>query len=329
MTVARRWAAKIEEVIELGEYVDPRSVEDLTVGELLDRYKDEVVSEKSQSTQGPEGSMIKLLKADLGDTQYGDFDTPFIVSYFIELSKRISERTGNRLSACTLKKRLKILGLMEKAVANRWNVPMPNGSVVLAAKERIAHTGILDGADVEREFALEDGEYEKIRNYKPRKANLYKYAALFLIETGMRRSEMFDMEKARIDWGNGLYDLEKQKTDRTRKRARKGRLVPLTQRAMAILRLVIWANRKKDIGDRVWHWKHIDTISNGMTKLKNKLEIKEFSAHALRHEFGSHHTNKSVDFRIVAAAMGHADLKSQKRYSHPSMKKTRSQFERD
>ena len=121
------------------------------------------------------------------------------------------------------------------------------------------------------------------------------------------------------DVKKGYYELPKEKSDHTKRVKRKGRIVPLTPRAMAILRMVKRVSSFAD--DNIWDWRDPKSLSRAMKRMCDRLGIEGLRLHDLRHEFGSQQADHSVDIRLSSAAMGHTDLRSMARYSHPDLKK--------
>jgi integrase len=119
-----------------------------------------------------------------------------------------------------------------------------------------------------------------------------------------------------VDLLHNVYHLPKEKSDHTKKVKRDGRIVPLTFRAKAVLRLLGIEKRHYPY---VWGWRDPSSLSRANAKMLKKLNIQNVRLHDYRHEFGSTQADNQVDMRITAAAMGHSDLRSMARYSHPDM----------
>lgn len=328
-TVAQRWAVRVESDIAEGVFVDGRDARGYLMSSLIERYMVEVTMTKADSTIASEKNRLRYLSEDIGHYTLDTLTWQVVFGYFTALQSGHHHRCkkGTGISASTLRKRLQDLSNVLEVADKIWELPMANGNPAKDVKAKLSKMGRLSGSDLERTGRLKDGEYDLIRKYQPfRSDSIFKYAALFLIETGMRRSEMVGMRVSQIDWDHSIYSLERQKSDRTRTQHKRGRDVPLTRRARAILRLVIWARKSTD---KVWPWTTPDSVTHGVRNMFKKLGIEGVRVHDLRHEFGSYHTDRQVDFRLVAAAMGHVDLKSMKRYSHPDAKKVAGMFERD
>lgn len=136
--------------------------------------------------------------------------------------------------------------------------------------------GHLDEATLEHVRRLEKFEYDHIKSYKPKHFPCGKLAALFLIETGMRRGEFYKMKTRNADWEDCVNELEGQKTDRSKKRVKKWRLVPPTARAIAILRLAMYLKRKPrlDYGEYIWPRTDPRSCSRAIKKFAKSRELK-------------------------------------------------------
>lgn len=337
MASARKKAEGIEDQIKDGTYVDLRQFESNYVSDLIDRYIDEVLPQKSAGTQEIEGIRLRILKEDLAHVSLSQADDQYWFTYFRSLFERVTKQTQDKpehlqktWGPTYVKKYTQDMINVYKAARVVWKMTLPFENPAKEARERMAHIGLFIEADLERELRLTEDQYDKIRHFWDTRNIILKYFALFLIETGMRRSEALSVKESRIHWKACYYDLESHKTDRKRTRQRRGRDVPLTFRAMAILRLVCWLKKShkyyegKRMDDEVWPWRGPNagnTVYHGIKRIYKKLGMPNVTVHDLRHEFGSYHIDAGADIRIVGAALGHSDLKSSKRYTHPNASK--------
>lgn len=334
MGAARKKAEDIERQIRDGSYVDLKQFESENVSDLITRYITDVLIQKSPRTQEIEGIRLNILKCDLEHVSLSRADDQYFFDYFRSLFERVTKQTRNKQideqktwSPTYVKKYTQDMINVFTAAKVVWKMTLPFENPAREARDRMSHLGLFIEADLERELRLTTEQYNKIRHFRDTRNIVLKYFALFLIETGMRRGEALSIKEHLIHWEACFYELETQKTDRKRTRQRRGRDVPLTPRAMAILRLVIWLKKSIRVYDgkrndaEVWPWRGENagnTVYHGIKRIYKKLGMENITVHDLRHEFGSHHIDNGLDIRLVASAMGQQDLKSTKRYTHPN-----------
>jgi len=139
------------------------------------------------------------------------------------------------------------------------------------------------------------------------------------LNTGMRRSEVFDLKWKDIDFSaktlavNGTEDNENggSKSGNTR-------IIPLNDEAIEVL--TKW---KKQTASELF----VFTNKNGgkLTDIKKSFKailktakISNFRFHDIRHDFASQLVMKGVDLNTVRELLGHSDLQMTMRYAHLS-----------
>ena len=239
------------------------------------------------------------------------FDSKYIFNYGVN---RLAD-----IKADALIKEMAILSGVFKFAKVSWGINVRQNEAV-EARSMLNTLGYLKGANMQKKRRVSDHEYMTIRNYKTRTFTPAKYAFLFAIETGMRRSEIVNMVWERVDFSRSCYFLESEKSDHTKKTNERGRIVPLTFRAKAVLRLVrVIMKNKGKLTNKVWTWQRPDSLTTAMTRFRERTGLEEISLHSFRHEFGGAQADNDVDIRISSAAMGHSDLRSIQRYTKPDM----------
>ena len=316
-TAAKTWAAKVEAQIEAGTYVDGRNARGVLVTELFDRYVEEVTKAKAPSTIKGETYRFGMLRQEFHNITLLQADTERVFGIFKGLLTRQNSRDEKKtLSKAYVRKLTQDVKNVFNMAQHVWNYTLPHGNVADAARAKLRYSNMLADYDQERDTRLQEGDYERIRRFQHKKAGtLFKFVVLFAIESGMRREEIRNMEWSRVYFDRRFYDLETQKSDHKRRRHRKGREVPLTRRAIAILRLVRMVRRNGKRAGYVWPWSQGDTMYRGAKRLYEALGIKETNFHDLRHEFGGFMIESGLHERVVGQALGHMDPKSTKRYT--------------
>ena len=157
----------------------------------------------------------------------------------------------------------------------------------------------------------EEKEMVKIMSTTARRPYLDFF--LFLMDTGLRKSEALRLTKADIkhdEISKIKYILVLATKNGT------NRNVPLTTRARAIVEALV---DDKEEGDVVFDYNYW-TLQNqwdDMREIMGLEDDREFTLHALRHTYASRLAQSGqVDFHRIAVLMGHKTLAMTKRYSH-------------
>ena len=215
--------------------------------------------------------------------------TPFVLQHLKE--KQIKEGKG----VAGINRNVKAIKAMMH-LAEKWDlVPSKKWENVEKIKEK---EGRID-------FYTEE-EINKILTLLPR----WRLVTLLGARAGLRRSEMAFLKWEDIDFKNKQIYVRAYKTD-------KFRYVPLSkQLTEALLEAqkhaktpyVINVNGKSLRTDRCY-------ISSAYNSALRKKHIRG-TCHTLRHTFGSHLTQKSVDLYWVKKLMGHSSIKTTEIYAH-------------
>ncbi|HDT14276.1 MAG TPA: site-specific integrase, partial [Candidatus Aminicenantes bacterium] len=139
--------------------------------------------------------------------------------------------------------------------------------------------------------------------------------------TGMRLSEVINL---RWSWlHEGLASIPLSSTKHKRRvvsQDKKVKIVVLPPAALA----VIDKHRTKSMGEFVFPMRRRDprVISKAIIALRTKLGVPDFHYHQLRHTFSTALSAQS-DLATASAALGHMDIKTTMRYSHPGLERQR------
>ena len=134
------------------------------------------------------------------------------------------------------------------------------------------------------------------------------------LETGLRRTELLDLEWDRVDLSRGVIRLEKTKSGRRRE-------VPMRQRVYDVL-----AARAGDSTGRVWPTGDIRS-SFESTVAAARLD-KPFTFHGCRHHFASWFVMRGGSLAALQQLLGHATLAMTMRYAHLSQGHLRDEIAR-
>lgn len=135
---------------------------------------------------------------------------------------------------------------------------------------------------------------------------------LLLINTGMRRGEMFNLRWQDVDFTNKRITVvgNTSKTGQTR-------YIPLNVGAFDVLQT--WQRQTKRNAGSVFvgkHGKRFTNIDKAWKVLLRDAKISDFRLHDLRHHFASRLVSAGVDLNSVRELLGHSDIRMTLRYAH-------------
>lgn len=127
-----------------------------------------------------------------------------------------------------------------------------------------------------------------------------------LVDTGMRLSEMLNIEYNDINFDTNLLSIWINKGDRPRS-------IPMTTRVRRILQVRKSSNAARPFtlhpyqAENAWRW---------VRKEMGLFSETEFILHALRHTCASRLVNKGIDLYVVRDWLGHSSIQVTERYAH-------------
>jgi integrase len=135
---------------------------------------------------------------------------------------------------------------------------------------------------------------------------------LLLINTGMRRGEMFNLKWEDVDLTNKRLTVigNTSKTGQTR-------YIPLNVEASNVLET--WKKQTSRDSGHVFVGKHQQRFTNidkAWKVLLRDAKITDFRLHDLRHHFASRLVSAGIDLNSVRELLGHSDIKMTLRYAH-------------
>jgi len=298
---AEVWARQLElQADQLKLPKDPRALERWTLGELVERYRDEVSIHK----RGFEIEKLvlnaflrhKLCSKHLSEISQSDF-----AAYRDERLKNIKPNS--------LKRQLAIIHNLFEVAREEWGLPIRENPL---NKLRLTET------DQRRERRLREGELDRLIEAAKTRRNPYITAIILLaVETGMRRGEILG-----IHWDHINFDGRSLLIPHTKNGY--ARTIPLTAKALEVLE-----DKREGIG-----------ISNGFPpppseddvavfpitpnafrlaweRVKKRAGIEDLHFHDLRHEAISRFFEMGLTAPEVVLISGHRDMRMLFRYTHP------------
>ena len=217
LTVAKKWAITTEADIE--RRIHAVIPDDTTVGELLERYRTEILP--THKGQQVEQYRIQTLLEFLGDLK------------LIHLTpKEIAQYRDHRLkevSPASLKRELVILSRVLTLASRDWGIALPQNPVKMIT---------LPKADRARTRRLEAGEEEILLQTTNQKL---RRVIILALETAMRRGEILKIKKSHINYSKSVLLIPSTKTDQPR-------TIPLSSAALKALRGQLRASQKTSGG---------------------------------------------------------------------------------
>ena len=285
---AKSWTKATEIRMERGEFNPDSSI---TVEELIKRYATEVVPKQSGSN--PALYRCKTLRRLLGKYRVAELSPATLASYRDERLKTIKPNT--------LKREFGILSAAINTAVIDWGISIPSNPVQFIRVPKF---------DDRRDRRLEDGEEEKLLSTAPPQYQRYIIMAL---ETAMRRSELLRMRKSHIDFGKRILLIPVTKNG-------KPRTIPLSTSAIKAIKdqLQMFSDPNVISFDRdpLIFTFSLRMFRRTFDRIREKLHMKDWKPHDLRHEATSRLFEKGLNIMEVASITGHEDLKMLKRYTH-------------
>ena len=283
------WARQTEVLIdrfELPTEIDPRILEETTLGDLVRKYRAEV----SPTKRGGKTEQI-ILTAFLRH--------PICRKTLHELKpKHFADYRDQRLKTIkpsTLRRQLAPIHNLFELATKEWGLPIKTNPLDYIR---------LDKSDVRRERRLRDGEWDRILAAAERRRNPFLVPIIRLaLETGMRRGEILAMKWDHLDRSDSCLLIPHTKNGYSRS-------IPLTSEAWAILDGV---PRQEALVFPI----SANAFRLAWERLKKQAGIDDLRFHDLRHEAISRFFEAGLSVPEVALISGHRDARMLLRYTHP------------
>jgi integrase len=288
---AQEWARYIEQQVDRRSLpYDPRKLDNITLKELLEKYRDEVIPQKRSPDR--EIDLINAFmfrSAKLVALPLSSIGVSHFCIYRDKRSKTVKPATVCRE-----------LGLIQHAfdvAIKEWDYPIQFNPVTKVKKPEIRNRR-------ERRVSLSEMKV-LIRSLKICQSPQMRLLVMFAISTGMRRGEILDAQWKHINLDSRVLHIPITKTGHPR-------TIPLTKRAIRIL---------KELAEIVGTEKHIFTITENSFRMAWKRVIKrsglvDLHFHDFRHEAISRFFERGLSVPEVALISGHRDYRMLFRYTH-------------
>ena len=301
---AEAWARDTEREIERGSWRSTDMAERTTVGALLVRYADEVLSTK-RSAESLAWIADRLGRSDLAKLPLLAL-SPERVARYRDFRLRSHAFNGgpfgrqqDRLvSSQTVRHEV---AMLKRAIAHairEWGLNLPAGNPVDQVK--------LPAPAKSRDRRLTNEEWQRLLQtaYASRSEHLGSVIEL-AVETAMRRGEICNLTWADVDLKRRVAHARETKNGEPRD-------VPLSGRAVSILESV----PRHGVGGSVFGYCGRG-LSQAFKRVCERSGIEDFHFHDLRHEGTSRLSVKlNGDVMALSHITGHKTLQMLKRYTH-------------
>lgn len=286
---AEEWAREIERAMARGTVLPSREEERITLADALNRYLSEVTIHKRGAEQELRRAR-QISSSNLGPIFLGVIGGKEIANYR-------DRRAAAGKSPNTIRLELALLSHLYTVARTEWGMTTLVNPVEFVKKPK------LPAGRARRLEPKEEGRLLKAaREYGGDLESIIRFA----LETGMRRSEIVELQWRRINFAKRILTIPETKDAKEIR----GREVPLSSEACAILKKL---PRRMD--GRVWDITE-NGISQAFSRICKRAELSDLRFHDMRHEATSRLFERGLNPMQVAAITGHKTLQMLKRYTH-------------
>jgi integrase len=278
--------------MDQGLFVSRFEAETTTLGELLERYLEEITPAKKGA--GAESARIRaLLRHPLANRYVAGIRGVDIARYRDERLKKVC--------AATAKRDLTIVSHLFEVARKEWGIHVlnPVRDVSLPGHARARNRRLRpgeDGGDCEETRLL--SACREARN--PYLLPMVKLA----IETAMRQGEIIGLCWEHVDLNRHIVHLLDTKNGESRS-------VPLSTTAVHVLRAL-----PRSLHGQVFPGMTTEAVKRAYKRAVRRAGIEDLRFHDLRHEATSRLFEKGLNIMEVASITGHKDLRMLRRYTH-------------
>lgn len=288
---AETWARATEYEMDQGLFVSRAEAESTTLGELLQRYLEDVTPLKKGAAS--ETSRIRaLLRHKLANRYVASIRGVDIARYRDERLKKVSPGTAKR--------DLVILSHLFEVARKEWGIHVynPVRDIKLPPHAKARDRRLRPG-----EEGTEDEETRLLAAcHEARNPFLLPIVRLAL-ETAMRQGELVSLRWEHIDLTRQIAHLPDTKNGESR-------TVPLSSIAVSVLRPLSRGTC------HVFPGLTTEAVKRAYIRAVRRANIENLRFHDLRHEATTRLFEKGLNIMEVASITGHKDLRMLRRYTH-------------
>lgn len=310
-TVAKQWAAHVENEIRNRRWMPRLEGDKHTVKEALDRYKREFLERRARRSKTDE-RQIDWWIGELGAYNLSELTSELVGRGRVKLEMP-SPKTGRARAPATVVRYLAVLSSALQVAVSEWQW-MTESPMLRVRKPHV---------DNARTRFLSQDELQKLISTTRRSENPYLYAiTLLALSTGMRRGEIIGLRRRDIfienDADVGLIMLPRTKNGEPRG-------VPLVGDALLEIKRLLSAADNDGVSRDALLFPSSRKPSQPVqfrkaweTAVAAASLEGPFRFHDCRHTAGAYLAMTGATARDIAELLGHKDLAMVKRYSHLS-----------
>jgi integrase len=284
---ARSWARHMDVEADRRDLpTDPKALRQVSLGELVTRYRDTISSTKRSHDR--EWFMLgTLLAHPISRRRLSELTAAHFAAYRDE---RLQD-----VRPASVKRELAPVRHMFEVARNEWGLPIRDNPL---AKLQ------LSGVDRRRERRLRPGELGKIITAAECCRNkLIRPIILFALATGMRRGEILSVRQQHVDFAGRSLLIPETKNGYSR-------TIPLSNEAIALLH-----DNSREGQDWIFPVT-ANAFRLAWERVIRRTEIVDLHFHDLRHEAISRFFEMGLTTPEVALISGHRDMRMLFRYAH-------------
>jgi integrase/recombinase XerC len=251
-----------------------------------------------------------FLSSQFDSPEVDKITAPFIRSWLAELK-------GDNLTGKSINRKISSLKSFFKFMIKQGVIKQTPMTVIVSPKISKRLPAFV--ADKDMQLLLDEGKKEMIfeDNWKGRTERL---VLLLFYSTGMRLSELVNLQENQLDAGNSQVKVLGK--------GNKERIIPLAKELIkelqeyTLAKPVILPGIKNIFVTEKGKPLYAKYIYNLVTqRLATVTTIDKKSPHVLRHTFATHLTNNGADLNAVKELLGHSSLAATQVYTHNTIEK--------
>lgn len=301
---AAAWARAQESEFERGVWRDRSVADATTLFQLLEHYQQDVAPTKRGADV--EVLRIRTIQRDPLSRFKLTALTPSVLAGWRD------DRLAGGAAGSTVNRELNLLSAVINWARKELMMPIDNpvSAIRRPPQGQARERRLQDGEEARLMRALGDHAapvkgQKRAGNYRIGARNFWiKPMVQFALETAMRRGELLSLQWADVDLKDQTAFLQQTKNGESR-------TVPLSSRAVAILRAL-----PRSLDGRVFPTT-ADALKKVWQRACTQADLEDLRFHDLRHEATSRLAEKLPNVIELAAVTGHRDLRMLKRYYHP------------
>jgi integrase len=265
---------------------------DISLKKFFDEYFPYALSFKRASTIVNELNVAKTFMGFAGENRS-------LRSIDIHLLDKWKTQLLNRVSPTTYNIHRRFLHAAFN-VAVKWNYIEKNPVSVLSKLKIEEKRNFFTEEEVQKIFVLMDSDIADPNKKHLQQMNmLFRSYVEFLLNTGLRRNEALHLTIEHVDFGKNLIYIERTK-------GKKYRPIPLNKRARHIL---------LELGENLFTKLKPGSVTHKFGDIMDRLNLKGFKLHSLRHTFATRLVSAGVDIYAVKELLGHQDIRTSMIYA--------------